>query len=428
MLLNLKRAVALITLYISSAVVAAELPGVATLQVEVPERAQPLGVTVWYPATQGTDVVSIGDSAVFEGTRGLRDAAVAEGTFPLVLVAHGGMRSAPHLGEWVGAALAQRGFIALVVPSPRLGPADAGIAVAELWKRPADLSASLGALQSHSRWQGHLDSANVGVLGFFLGGTSALSLLGARLDAQRFGQLCDEGGTGLDCDWFSGQGVDLRAVDTVALEASRREHRIGAAVIVDPEMSAVFTATSLASIRAPVYVLNLGRAGDSLPGLDASGLAGAVPGLDYHRLAQATRFSAFSLCKPGGTAILAQEGSSAICTSDAEQGRERIHAQLVSLIAGFFSRHHREQGARGKRQEARGKEQGARSKEQGARSKEQGARGKGQGARGKGQGLTAYRFLSLFSFPFPLAPSTFNLAPDLPDPIAGMYRRDTPAL
>jgi predicted dienelactone hydrolase len=120
-----------------------------------------------------------------------------------------------------------------------------------LWKRPADLSASPGALESHPDWREHLDSLNLAVPGVFLGGTSALSLLGARLDAQRFGQLCDEG-TGLDCNGFRGQGVDLRAVDAGKLEGVNLAHRICAKLIVDTEMSCVFAAASVASISAPV--------------------------------------------------------------------------------------------------------------------------------------------------------------------------------
>lgn len=263
MRLRLKRVAMVMAIYASSAAALAGLPGVASLQVDVPQRAQPLSVTLWYPAVQGSEVVSIGGNAVFEGTAGQLDASVAEGTFPLVLVSHGGMRSAPHLGEWIGAALAQRGFIALVVPAPRLGLQDAAIAPAELWKRPADISASLTAL----------------------------------------------------------------------------EHRIGAVLVVDPEMSGVFSAASLAAIKPPFFVINQGGPRDIPPGLDASGLAGAVPRLEYHSLAQATQFSAFSLCKPGGAFILAEEGgSTAICTSDAKPGRERIHAELTALIGGFFIR------------------------------------------------------------------------------------------
>jgi predicted dienelactone hydrolase len=339
MRLTLKRAAMVMAICVSSAAAMAGLPGVATLQVDAPQRAQPLSVTLWYPATQGSELVSIGGNAVFEGTPGLLDAPVAEGAFPVVLVSHGGMRSAPHLGEWIGAALAQRGFIALVVPAPRLGLQDAGIAPAELWKRPADITASLSALERHPDWRAHLDTERVGVLGFFLGGTTAMSLAGARLDAQGFSQLCDDGGTGLDCDWFRGQGVDLQAVDAGKLEGSRLEHRIGAVLVVDPEMSGVFSAPSLAAIRIPVLVLNQGGPHDILPGLDASGLAGAAPKLEYHNLAQASQFSAFSLCKPRGAFILAEEGgNTAICTSDAKPGRERIHAELRAMISGFFAR------------------------------------------------------------------------------------------
>jgi predicted dienelactone hydrolase len=75
---------------------------------------------------------------VFEGVEGPQDAPIADGPFPLILIAHGGIRAAPNHGNWLASDLAARGFVAAVVRGPTLGPRDADIAVHEIWRRPAD--------------------------------------------------------------------------------------------------------------------------------------------------------------------------------------------------------------------------------------------------------------------------------------------------
>jgi len=106
--------------------------GVRSLSVDVPERAQAVTATVWYPAGEGGQLVNIGGNAVFEGVAGMQDAPIAEGNFPVVLISLGGLRAAPNLAGWIGADLAARGLIAVVVPPARLGPKDAKIAIDEL--------------------------------------------------------------------------------------------------------------------------------------------------------------------------------------------------------------------------------------------------------------------------------------------------------
>jgi len=241
-------------------------------------------VTLWYPAGKDGEPVLIGDTAVFVGAQGLQNASIAEGTFPVVLVSLGGMRAAPNLGGWIGRHLATQGFIAVVVQPPKLRPSDAHKAPAEIWLRPADLSAALTALETSAQWSAHIDLENVGALGFFLGGTSVLSLVGAQLDADKYSQSCDAGGTGLDCQWFAEAGVDLRQIDAKELARSSLDPRIKVAVAVDPELAASFSTDSLSAITAAIGIINLGAPDTLLPGLEASRLAKLIPGSRYSRL------------------------------------------------------------------------------------------------------------------------------------------------
>ncbi|MEO1092260.1 MAG: dienelactone hydrolase [Pseudomonadota bacterium] len=313
--------------------VAGESVGVTTLQVAAPDRGRELAVTLWYPADPGGTAVLHGDTPVFEGTEALAEAPVAGGPFPLVLVAHGGMRSAPHLSGWIGAGLAANGVLAAVVHPPRLGPDDAAIAVQEIWKRPADLSAVLTALETDPDWSAHIDADRVGGVGFFLGGTSVLTLAGAEIDAVRYARSCDDAGAGMDCAWLAESGVDLDEVDLAPLGRSQHDPRVRTVVAVDPELTESFAVESVASIDVPVEIINLGSPGTIMRGLDASGIVGVVPDLSYTTVADATPFSAFSVCKPRGPAILADEtGSDALCRERGETSREAIHATLAAMI------------------------------------------------------------------------------------------------
>src|SRR5262249_47317451 len=89
-----------------SRVDAADRVGVRTLSVPAPERGTDIAVTVWYPAGPGGRPVNVGDSVVFEGTPALQDAPIANGSFPIILLSHGGLRAAPNLDGWIAARLA----------------------------------------------------------------------------------------------------------------------------------------------------------------------------------------------------------------------------------------------------------------------------------------------------------------------------------
>lgn len=170
--------------------------GVRSMTVLAPERGMMRDVRVWYSAGAAGTAVSVGDNAVFQGAPARQDAAIAAGSFPLVLLAHGGLRSAPDSGAWIASRLATEGFVVAVPHPPQLAPE-------ELWLRPADLSATLTAVASDPTLWSRLDTQAVGVLGFQLGGTAALALVGARIDGQRYARSCDRGETGMDCAWFA---------------------------------------------------------------------------------------------------------------------------------------------------------------------------------------------------------------------------------
>lgn len=322
--------VVLYTVALAGAPEAAEdaAAGVRHLSVPAPERSEPLSVTVWYPAGAGGKTVRIGENGVFRGVVARQDAPMAQGTHPVVLVSHGGMRAAPNLAGWLDKALAERGFVVADVSAPQLKADDAKIAPAEIWKRPADLSAALTALESDRGFADHLDKARIGAVGFFLGGTSVLQLAGVRLDAEKYHRSCDKGRSGPDCAWYAKAGVDLRNVDPAKITRSNLDPRVRIAVAVAPELIDSLATGSLMSLHTPVDMVGLGS---------SSSLSGSARAIAVHVVRDATMFSAFNLCRPKGAAILAESGSEPdICRSDTAVGRERIHVEIVELVGNLL--------------------------------------------------------------------------------------------
>lgn len=300
----------------------------ATSVATAPERGGAIDLTLWYPAKQDGSPELFGDSKIFKGVPARRNASFADGTFPVVLLAHGGLRSNPGLAGWIAAYLAARGRFVVQVHAPQLTEADAAAAVAEVWLRPTDISAALSAVEADPALATHLDLDKVGVVGFFLGGTSALAVAGTRLDADRYKQSCDQPGTDPDCRWFAKHGVDLHQIDDALVSKFHLDSRIKVAVAVNPELSTSLAADSLAGIKIPVQVIALGQ-----PQPEYSVLQDQIPNARSAIISDAVPFSAFSQCTSKSSAILAEEGEDdAICRDGESRSREQIQAEIGSII------------------------------------------------------------------------------------------------
>lgn len=309
--------------------------GAREVSVFVPARQKTIKTMVWYPTAEHGASTLIGDNAVFAGTPAQIDAPAKNGRYPMILIAHGGFRAAPNAASWLASRLAQKDFVAVVVTPPALpkGPPVQSV-LEELWQRPTDLSAVLTELTGDGPLATNIDQDRIGIVGFFLGGTSALRLIGARMDAKAYARSCaGEARSIPDCNWFSKGKIDLQGVDAALLRKSDLDVRIKAAVAIDPELTNTFTGPSLNAVSVPIDIVNLGNA-DQIPrSLDAAALGLKVPGARYHMIEDATSFSAFSQCKPKGLAILKSEGDDgALCQEPGKRTRENIHDHLATLI------------------------------------------------------------------------------------------------
>lgn len=314
--------------------------GVRQIAVPSRERGGNVDVTVWYPAKAGGAPAVLGESVFFVGTPALRDAPIALGRFPLILLSHGaGLAGNPQAVSWLAAPLARHGFVVAAPAHPgNSGKNRSAAETLKLWLRPADLSATLDRLPDDPFFKGHVERDRVGVLGLSMGGGTALALAGARMVPGRLAGYCDTDARNPSlCEWLRQSGVDLHKMDLQPAGRDNRDMRLRFAMAIDPAPVDVFGIQSFSGISIPVALVNLGRPGKIPPTVLAAEAAKSIPAAQYAVIEDASHFSMFAACKPGAAEIAeAEKIGDPICTDGGGRSRNAIHAQLIDMVAAAF--------------------------------------------------------------------------------------------
>ena len=156
-----------------------------------PTYDREIQVEVWYPAQSGTEpggtyetVLRDGETAVTLTGMAARDAAPAEGSFPLVVISHGypGNRFLmSHLGE----NLASKGYVAVSVDHPDSIYSDLGAFGSTLVNRPVDQAFVVESMAELDDEIGAItDVERTGVIGYSMGGYGALIFGGAGVSKE----------------------------------------------------------------------------------------------------------------------------------------------------------------------------------------------------------------------------------------------------
>ncbi|WP_121062682.1 alpha/beta hydrolase family protein [Chachezhania antarctica] len=299
-------------------------PGIAHLQdASVTER--PLSLSIWYPSGDPASA-TIGGNIVFEGVSAAPEAPFPGDARPLVVVSHGGLRSAADSGAWLSSSMAQAGYVVVEVNVPR--PDNAANALTEIWQRPGDIRRAIDLVLADATWGPRIDEGRVAVAGFALGATAALSVAGADMDVARYMRACAADGptVGPDCGWYAAQGVDVSDTSEERLEGLARDPRVSSVIALNPEYPA-----ALGTAPADVHALRISLGTPDAASGDAQvGHAVVIP--------EATVFDAFPVCTAAGPDILAEDGGDPSICGVSTAVRQSIHRQVSGAIISFLTR------------------------------------------------------------------------------------------
>ncbi len=310
------------------------LPGYDRFDLTTDHRARPVAASIWYPAANPTYRAPVGDGPIFDPTFAFIGPAIAEGEHPLVLLSHGSGGNADSLG-WLTSGLVANGAMILAVNHPGSTSGDSSPRRSvDLEARANDLTAALDMILADPAFAPFINADRIGVVGFSLGGATALGLAGVRFDGAVQDANCSTGPEAADCVFFRLGGV--RFADYTGFEADARDPRISRAVIVDPGFGGAVDPETLQGALAGITFINLGdadRLGAADVGPNGNDLVNRLPDASYVEIAPANHFTFLGTCKPRAAALLEEEQDDPICTDPEGTNRAAVHVQLIDAIA-----------------------------------------------------------------------------------------------
>jgi len=276
-----------------------------------------------HPDREQPPAVHVGSYAI----EAVRDAAIAEGRFPLVVVSHG------HNGSLWGhhdlcEALARAGYV--VVAPEHVGDSyrdqSAFRTDRMLLGRANQASAAIDATLADSALGPHVDASRIGAAGFSAGGYTSLLLVGAHPDFTRIKGYCDRHPKDDDFCGHHETAAVARASPPPTADA-----RVGAVFAMAP-LAVYFGPDAFAAVHAPVFLAWSTRDEVLLPAENAENvLAGASTIRGRDAVEGAGHFVFLAPCASELAAAAPQ-----ICTDAPGIDRAQVHARLDAEAVRFF--------------------------------------------------------------------------------------------
>ena len=314
----------------------AEGAGLKVTEWHMPHHGADTRVAIWYPSADEGPSALYGDNPVFQGVQAQMDAEVAPGQHPVVMFSHG-MGGTDRAQAWLGAGLAERGAIVVIVNhlGSTWGDFDMSRGIRH-WTRAADMSVALSALEGDPSFGPAMDQSRVMAAGFSFGGWTALSLGGVTGNHAGAVAACEAYRAKMDaCDLLLSDPINMQSQDPVAWNASYADDRFDYAVAIDPGFVWGLEAENVAELKAQTLMIGFGGEGTQMLDTDfnRSGLAALMPEARKEQFDPAFHFTAMPLCKPAGEVILQAENDDPVCTDPEGTDRAAVHQAIVDMIA-----------------------------------------------------------------------------------------------
>ena len=310
--------------------------GYRAWRLEDPDRARPVALDVWYPASPGA--TEAGHDYGLGGGSVTMDADVADGSFPLVVLSHGAFGTA-RAYAWIAEHLARGGAVVVGVShygeSPLYGPETIDPrSVLEVAPRVADCVVAIDHVLGASPWRDRVDPGRVGALGHSSGGATVVALAGGVFDPAAMRRYCASTDAREDRGCAYGRDADQGPPPVEAARASIRDRRIRSAVALDPALGPGFEAASLETISIPVHVVGAVD-NDFLPfEHHAARYARLIPGCSLTRLEGGEgHFVYLNACRSD-----LEANGVPLCRDREGVDRGAVQERLRADIGSFFAR------------------------------------------------------------------------------------------
>ena len=308
------------------------------------DTPRPLLTHSWYPTT--TDAKETPwNIGVFRMGWAAEDAplpSVAKRR-PLVVLSHGTGGAASQL-SWLAEALATQGFMVAAVNhhgNTAAEPAYLPHGFALWWERPRDLSVLIDRLLADEKFALNIDPTRIGVVGFSLGGYTALALGGVRIDRQRWMSFCKSAPNDANCRLppeapFTEADIEALEQSDVGYQrslkrsnASYADPRIRAIAAIAPAMGRAIAAGSLGQVRIPTRLF-VGSLDEQVPPDLVKTMAAGIVQAHLTILPNAAHYTFLAECTWRGRWFVP------LCHEPGGANRAAVHDDVASAIVEFL--------------------------------------------------------------------------------------------
>ena len=299
------------------------------------ERDRTLKTYIWYPAEEQMGK-EWGGNKVFAGMFASKNAEpIFDQKQPLYILVHGTYGSWRNM-PWLVDDLVQEGAIVAAADHPGSTWGDISPkSVLQTWDQPQDVSFLIDSMLA-SEYGPYIDQENIVVVGFSLGGYSAMAIAGGTLQLDLLPIYCETSAEEI-CEYLAPEFDHLDEDFYALANHSYRDKRVKAAVALAPGFGAMFDQKSLGSLETPLLIIGAENDINAPPVPHLHPLVNALPEHSrYYELTEATHFTFFRICKDGAEEILAKDGEEFVCDDSGAKSRQTLHSEVVDQIKLFL--------------------------------------------------------------------------------------------
>ena len=142
-----------------------------------------------------------------------------------MILVHVSGGNAPRL-SWLASSIANQGAMVIGANHPGTTSGDSDpVRSTQVWERALDIGVILDFLETTPPAGTNVDLSRVAVIGFSLGGHTALSVSGVEVSKMQFIEYCSERPFKIDCLFYNRAAVDFTQIDQELYEASYKDIR-----------------------------------------------------------------------------------------------------------------------------------------------------------------------------------------------------------
>ncbi|KUI97430.1 alpha/beta hydrolase family protein [Vibrio sp. MEBiC08052] len=294
-------------------------------------RQRTIAVKFFYPTAMTAPENVFAENAAFYGFKAAKDAAPKGKRLPLYILVHGTSGNWKNL-SWLGSHLAEQGAFVVSANHPGYTTGQATPErVLRMWEQPRDISFLIEQILSGD-YAKYIDKDNISVIGYSLGGYTALALAGARFDISGYQAYCHQHHDD-SCNYYKNTFDGLSQQEHRLISGDYRDKRITHAIAVAPGYVPAILPQSLETLSAQTVIVG-GELDETIPPKlqILPYITTHQNRLTYKEIKGASHFSFMQNCKPQALKILAEEGAAFVCQEAGSVDRTSIHQALLEVI------------------------------------------------------------------------------------------------